>query len=181
VAATGTTDIGTIIATYRGPLFGFAGRNFYPELLAAREASAALLADTSGLAPDTPQEFEEFALPAFVKISVLSRVLGVSRRALVELNPALTRHALEELRYLPKGFRVKLPPGRGGSAEALFATLPPADRPLTEPPRTYRVRRGDTLGELARRFQTTTRALQRLNGIRNPNRLRAGVLLKLPH
>ncbi len=181
VTATGSTDIAAIIATYRGPLFGFAGRNFYPELLAARDASEALLAEPGSLPLDEPRDFEEFPLPAFVKLSRLAGALGVSRDALVALNPALTRTARDEMRYLPKGFRIKLPPGHARGAGSLFAALPASDRPLTEPPRTYRVRSGDTLGGIAGRFKTTTRALQRLNGIRNPNHLRAGALLKLPH
>ncbi len=31
----GSTDIGRIIADYKGPRFGFASRNFYPQFLAA--------------------------------------------------------------------------------------------------------------------------------------------------
>src|SRR4029078_6792191 len=35
VSETGSTDIGTIVKRYRGPLFGFASRNFYAEFVAA--------------------------------------------------------------------------------------------------------------------------------------------------
>jgi membrane-bound lytic murein transglycosylase D len=35
VATVGTTDFGTIVQQYRGPLFGFASKNFYAEFLAA--------------------------------------------------------------------------------------------------------------------------------------------------
>jgi nucleoid-associated protein YgaU len=125
--------------------------------------------------------FDEFALPAYVKLPVLARALGVSAAEIGALNPALTRHAHAGTQYLPKGFTVKLPPGHGRPAGSLFASLPASDRPLTPPPNTYRVRQGDTLGGIAGRFRTTMRALQDLNGIKNPNRLRAGMLLKLPH
>ncbi len=37
VATVGTTDFGTIVQQYRGPLFGFASKNFYAEFLAAIE------------------------------------------------------------------------------------------------------------------------------------------------
>ena len=45
---------------------------------------------------------------------------------------------------------------------------------------TYRVERGDTLGEIARRFGTTVQVLVKLNNIKNVRRLRIGQVLKLP-
>ena len=44
----------------------------------------------------------------------------------------------------------------------------------------YRVRRGDTLSAIAWRYSTSVRALQRANGIRNPNRIYAGQQLWIP-
>ena len=46
--------------------------------------------------------------------------------------------------------------------------------------RTYTIRPGDTLGGIAARFGTTTRALVQLNGIPNPSLVRVGQVLKLP-
>ncbi|MDX1991500.1 MAG: LysM peptidoglycan-binding domain-containing protein [bacterium] len=48
------------------------------------------------------------------------------------------------------------------------------------PGNTYRVVYGDTLFRIARRFNTTTRALAELNGIVNPNLIFAGQMLTLP-
>jgi LysM repeat protein len=45
---------------------------------------------------------------------------------------------------------------------------------------TYRVKRGDTLYEIAHRFKTTVSVLQRLNGLGNSTTLHAGDILKLP-
>jgi membrane-bound lytic murein transglycosylase D len=39
VATVGTKDFGTIVERYRGPLFGFASKNFYAEFLAAVEVA----------------------------------------------------------------------------------------------------------------------------------------------
>ncbi|MGI8703470.1 MAG: LysM peptidoglycan-binding domain-containing protein [Candidatus Limnocylindrales bacterium] len=47
-------------------------------------------------------------------------------------------------------------------------------------PETYTVKRGDTLTEIAERFDTTVAVLQRLNSIANPSQLRVGQELKLP-
>jgi membrane-bound lytic murein transglycosylase D len=83
--------------------------------------------------------------------------------------------------YLPVGMSLKLPLREGFSPEATFAAIPASKRPVTEPLLTYRVRRGDTLGSIANRHRTSAAALQRLNGIRDPRRLRVGAVLKLPH
>ncbi len=45
---------------------------------------------------------------------------------------------------------------------------------------TYRVQRGDTLSEIARRYQVSVRELIRMNGIKNPRRIRPGQRLKIP-
>ncbi|SDL12936.1 LysM domain-containing protein [Lacicoccus qingdaonensis] len=42
---------------------------------------------------------------------------------------------------------------------------------------TYKVKTGDTLSGIAAKFSTTTKALQNLNGISNPNHIEAGQLL----
>ncbi|MCP4567693.1 MAG: LysM peptidoglycan-binding domain-containing protein [FCB group bacterium] len=44
---------------------------------------------------------------------------------------------------------------------------------------TYRVKRGDTLGKIARAFGTSISSLKRLNGIKNANRLSVGHRLKI--
>src|SRR5699024_3138623 len=45
--------------------------------------------------------------------------------------------------------------------------------------RTYKVKSGDTLSGIAQRFGTTTKKLQNLNGIKNPNKIYAGQTLKV--
>lgn len=45
---------------------------------------------------------------------------------------------------------------------------------------TYIVRRGDTLFSIARRYGTNVETLQRLNGLSNPNQIRAGQVLIVP-
>ena len=180
VRETGTRDIATIIDSYRGPLFGFAGRNFYPEFLAASALAESLLASPGDLVLDEPVPFEVFPLPAFVKLETLAGALGMEERELLPLNPAIQAGARKSDLHLSKGYEFKLPVGHGLRAEARFDTIPAAERPSVRPQKTYRVQRGDSLGVIARKHRTTVSALQRINGIRNPNQVRAGMLLRLP-
>ena len=45
---------------------------------------------------------------------------------------------------------------------------------------TYRIKRGDTLSAIAERFDTTVRALVRLNDIEDPHAIRAGQRIDIP-
>jgi membrane-bound lytic murein transglycosylase D len=46
--------------------------------------------------------------------------------------------------------------------------------------KTYRVKKGDTVGKIAKRFGTTVSALKRHNDLRNASRIRVGQLLEVP-
>ena len=45
---------------------------------------------------------------------------------------------------------------------------------------TYTVKRGDTLGAIARRYRTTTAQIMKLNKLKNANKLREGQRLRIP-
>ena len=47
--------------------------------------------------------------------------------------------------------------------------------------RTYKVKSGDTLSGIAGKFHTTVAALQRLNNISDPSKLRVGQVLRIPN
>jgi LysM repeat protein len=57
--------------------------------------------------------------------------------------------------------------------------LTPAPSP-TQPARTYKVKRGETLSGIAARFGTTVRVLIDLNDIKDPSRIPVGAVLELP-
>lgn len=45
----------------------------------------------------------------------------------------------------------------------------------------YKIKKGDTLWDLAKKYKTTVNELASLNGIKNPRLIRAGATLKLPY
>ena len=55
----------------------------------------------------------------------------------------------------------------------------PADV-ATQPYGTHTVQRGETLGSIAARYNTTVAELQRINGISNPNLIHPGQVIKVP-
>jgi LysM repeat protein len=65
------------------------------------------------------------------------------------------------------------------------SSAPPSLAPSPDPSptpelRTYKVKRGDTLIKIAARFDTTVRALIKLNNIDDPARIPIGTRLKIP-
>ena len=44
----------------------------------------------------------------------------------------------------------------------------------------YKVKSGDTLSKISRRFNVSLDAIVQLNGIRNPDRMRVGQILQIP-
>jgi LysM repeat protein len=59
-------------------------------------------------------------------------------------------------------------------------TVAPTPKPTPAYRTTYRIKYGDTLSGIAATFHTTVLAIERLNGITDPTRLRVGQVIKIP-
>ena len=174
-----TSDIAKIVKKYRSRTFGFASKNFYCEFLAALHITTHYRDYFGEVQFEPPIRFQEFELPYYVKLSTLSRYLGIDVDRLREFNPALRNPIFAGTKYIPKGYRLRLPPNL--DAFQLFAQIPPSELYLAQKrSRWYRVRRGDTLSRIARRFRTSIHELMALNDLRNMHRIRAGMVLRLP-
>jgi membrane-bound lytic murein transglycosylase D len=123
---------------------------------------------------DPPLESEPVMISKQVHLRDVARTLGISKNKLKELNP--------ELRY-------KIVPGESyplrvpvGHSDILLANL--ESIPESSPPQRafvyHRVRRGETLGTIARKYRTTVGSLMRANKLRRSNYIVAGKLLKIP-
>ena len=109
-----------------------------------------------------------------VALDKLAAALGLTAEALVEMNP--------ELRFAatPGGpYDLKVPAGLEGAVPTAVAQLPAYTRPQPQFI-THRVRRGETLGQIARIYGTSASAIQRANGLRSANRLQIGQKLRIP-
>ncbi|HFE52536.1 MAG TPA: LysM peptidoglycan-binding domain-containing protein [Bacteroidetes bacterium] len=177
----GTRDFDVIVTRYRSRSFKFASRNFYAEFLAAlfvRTHRDRFFPDIESL---PPEDFIEFEVPDYVPAKAVAEAFGVDLQKLRELNPALRSPVWRGHRRIPRGYRLRLPVDLQGEPEALYAQIPEKLRYKGQlRPRTYRVRRGQTLGEIARRLRVPLSTLMAYNNIDNPNRIRAGQILNVP-
>ena len=177
----GTDDFGEIVKKYRSRTFGFASKNFYAEFLAAKEIAINFERYFGFLAFEDPIEYIEFELPHYVTLKTLASKFEIDPDTLAMMNPAWRRPILRSQRRIPKGYRIKLPARPHLDPEALYARLTEAERYDTQVrEKFYRVRPGDNLSDIARRFGTDVRTLMALNDIRNPHRIRIGQILEMP-
>jgi membrane-bound lytic murein transglycosylase D len=178
----GTTDIGKIIAEYRGSRFGFASRNFYPQFLAAMEVERRADEYYGSIELDRAPDFQAYELDAFINVTDLAGTLGISTNALKRDNPALQPSVWSGTKRIPKGYNLKI--DRLAFSGSLISGINnvPASRLYGEqiPDVSYIVRRGDSLSVIAERYDTSVSELVAINQLRNLNSIRVGQTLLLP-
>jgi membrane-bound lytic murein transglycosylase D len=182
VATVGSTDLMRIIKEYDGPAFKFASRNFYAEFLAALDVERHFQDYFGSLHGHRPLQADRVLVPDYVSVKVLAQAANTNVDTLAELNPALTREVVAGKLYVPKGYRLRVPPGSEQIFEARYAALS-ADHKGTRQKRAYvthRVKPGQTLSAIAKQYRTTIAAIQRRNNLRSVSRLRAGQSLVIP-
>ena len=181
VRKVGTRDIATIIRRYKSRTFGFASRNFYAELLAAIEVEKNSAKYFGPITRDPLLQYDEVEVKHFVSLENLARAANTSTEQLVALNPSFRRSIRNGTLDVPRGHRLRIPAGTKSHFTRQYAALSPrakADNQLSPP--SHRVRRGETLSEIAQRYRTSVRTLQRLNGLKSAHRIRVGQHLHLP-
>lgn len=92
----------------------------------------------------------------------IARRYGVSARTLMREN------GITNARRLKVGQALYIP----GQVKGRSTTVASAG--------THKIRSGETIGAIARRYGTSSKAIMRLNGIRDARRIRAGKTLKIP-
>jgi membrane-bound lytic murein transglycosylase D len=105
----GTDDIVRIIHDYHSPSFGFASRNFYVSFLAALTVSQDPTKYFGDLHTDGQIDFHELRMPRAASVASLTQTLGLDRRTLQRLNPALRPSVWSGRRLIPAGYLLRLP------------------------------------------------------------------------
>ena len=182
VRDTGTKDIGTIVANYKGSRFGFASRNFYAQFLAAREVELNADRYYGPVARISAPEFAEVEMSGFVDAAVLARTLGVSLETLQEDNPALLKQVWSGNKRIPKGYIVKLNKLKfnGDLASSVNRIAASDFHNAQVQDESYTVQRGDSLSTIAGRYKTSVAELVAINQLSNRNAIKVGQKLVLP-
>jgi membrane-bound lytic murein transglycosylase D len=214
VETVGSEDFGVIVERYRGPLFGFASKNFYAEFLAAIEvvkqhrqyfpeltferSPYVRMADSSEprrevapvqTAAADPQLRREYRVQPGDTLWSIAQHFDTTPTHLAALNGSSAREEIKigQVLTLPAAWpqevaRMYSPPRETARPAARAAVAAPAS-PLPAQPvaaKTYQVRPGETLTQIAQRFGTTVPELVALNDLQKPLLVKSGQMLKLP-
>ena len=166
VAEVGSDNLVDLIEKYNHPNWGFAPKHFYAEFLAAVEIGMNLQQYFPGLELDAPVEIREVELNNKTTLAALISSSGLSREEFLGWNPALTPTS----RIVPAGYRMKLPMDRTTPPLVTVAQVQQATRQPRESPQAqvvhHRVRRGETLYDIARRYGASVENILQINGLR---------------
>ncbi len=173
VAQMQTDNLVELIRDYKHPNWGFPPKNFYAEFLAAVEIAHNLDRYFPGLEIDAPLAVKEIELKNSTSLEALAKMKGLTEDQLLLWNPALTK----QTRKVPAGYLVKIPVD--ARAEPI---LEAASRSETKQPEVvrHRVKRGETVLQIARRYGASVERILELNGIRRPHLVKVGTLLLIP-
>ncbi|MCC7295825.1 MAG: transglycosylase SLT domain-containing protein [Acidobacteria bacterium] len=122
-------------------------------------------------APYPPLRFDTVRIQHPAKLSVLAAAMGLDSSELEFLNPELRYQSTPDTPY---DLRVPV-----GMEERLLAALPALPKYIPPEYGTHKVRSGETLSTIARRYGTSVQNLQKINGIRG-TLIRAGQVLRIP-
>ncbi len=155
-----------IFKGYRSRIFKFASRNFYSEFLAARDVALSYRQYFGELVLDRSIKSQEVVMAGYGSLPEIARQLKLELAVLRNLNPALRNPVISGQKYVPRGFRLKLPVRSDRDWQSVFAELAPKIyKNYQKRSRIYTVRKGDTAGEIARNHAVNLNDLIAVNNL----------------
>lgn len=118
--------------------------------------------------------YDKVQVPASSSVEVLSRCANLSEKDFHDLNQAIRRWAVPPD---PGSYTVYIPRGTTEPFQACMAKVPATERIAFV---RHKVRKGESLGTIARRYGISSDAIARMNDINNHNRVYVGMELVIP-
>ena len=171
-------DYQKIFKHYKKGHFKFASRNFYSEFLAAVRVAKRLERKKS-LKRDRPRATITLKLKGFISADDICHHFKINTSTLKRLNYSLLHPVLSGKKYIPKGFSLQLPAQK--KTKQLIASLPRSYYKSSQRrSRFYRVKRGDTLGKIARRHKVSLKELLAINNLKKNAVIYSGRRMRIP-
>jgi len=123
---------------------------------------------------DPEMEGEEVAVEKQVHLKIVAKHIETSYKELRDLNPELRYNFTPDTPYI-----LNVPKGKGKLFLAKIGDIP-AWRPPVPAYVVHRVRKGESLSIIARRYGTSVRSIMAINGLRRSHYIKAGWKLKIP-
>jgi membrane-bound lytic murein transglycosylase D len=123
---------------------------------------------------DKPFEYETIIVSKQVHLRNIAKTIGVTEETLIKLNPELRYRILPQDKY-----PLRVPPDTG---QIVLAKLD--EIPVSHPPQRayvyHRIRPGESLSTISRRYRCSVRSIMRANNLRRSSFIVAGKKLKIP-
>jgi membrane-bound lytic murein transglycosylase D len=173
VAEVGSDDLVELIQKYNHPYWGYPPKNFYAEFLVAVDIGKNFKQYFPGLELDSPVTIREIELKSNTSLASVINSSGLHQDAFLGWNPALSKG----VRMVPAGYRVKLP-----TDKTMERVVEVAERRTQEQPQVvrHRVKRGETVLQIARRYGASVERILQVNGLRKAHLLQVGMTLVIP-
>jgi membrane-bound lytic murein transglycosylase D len=150
-------------------------KRYVPSFLAAAIISKDPRAYGLEIESSPPDAWEDVVVPEPMALSVAADLSGSSLERIKELNPHLKRMATPPNET---NFVLRVPEGSRANFYRMYAQLPEAKRGGSLI--TYTAKRGETVDQVARRYNLTPAVVRQYNGIADGTRLASGQQLVLP-
>jgi len=127
--------------------------------------------------PDQPIAFDTVATDREMALRDIATRLGIASEDLEYLNPELRAKITPAYPY-----HLRVPVGMSQQTAQIIAEIPAARVPEAQAWDyvAHRVRRGETLGSITRRYRTTVAAVRQANRLPRSNIVRVGQVLRVP-
>ncbi len=112
-----------------------------------------------------------------VEINEIAKIINSSEQELIKYNPELKRKVIPLLKDDAK-YSLRLPNPVPENFDSLFALIPTTN--VTEPI-IHKVKYGENLWLIAKKYNVTISDIQSLNKIKNRNKIKPGIKLKIPN
>jgi membrane-bound lytic murein transglycosylase D len=120
-----------------------------------------------------PVEFDQVRITDATDLSTIAKCAGTTLKVLRDLNPECLRWTTP-----PKTeIMIKVPKDSGDECATNLAKIPPEERVTWT---RHRVKRGETMSVIARKYGVSVQSLKTLNNVRNAHRIREGQILIVP-
>ncbi|MEE9572669.1 MAG: transglycosylase SLT domain-containing protein [Candidatus Neomarinimicrobiota bacterium] len=149
-------------------------RNYVPFFLAATIIGRDPAKYGFNQPKNNPWEYDVVEIEKSADLSILANSAGISLATLRQYNPELRQSATPTIAY-----NLKLPIGKKDLFEKKYADLPESKR-FAPQYITHRVRSGENLGSISRKFRVSIHDIAAVNKIKNRHKIRVGQVLTIP-
>lgn len=173
-------DYMDVLKKYKAGGFQIAVKNFYSSFLAARHVAQNADEYYPNHKVAQPLAVDVVTIKTPASIERLMSVFSVSEDTLKKYNTSLMRLVWTGRRFVPKGYKLKLPKAAAGRSEQVAKLY----KLKAEEPKyieySYRVKRGDTACGIAKKEAVSCRELIALNNLGRRALIRTGQIITIP-